>query len=64
MQYQLDPTDQTQDNGRKPHFGHFGSFKNAFLGLLNDPSRQGDDAKCWNTFSSVTICNIKQGQET
>ena len=31
MQYQVDPTDQTQENGQKPHFWPFGSFKNAFL---------------------------------
>ena len=38
MQYQVNPTDQTQDNGQKPHFWHFESFKNAFWGLLNDTS--------------------------
>ena len=46
MQYQVDSTDLTQDNGRKPDFGHFGSFKNAFLTLLYDPSWPGSVAKC------------------
>ena len=38
MQCQLDPTDQTQENDQKPPFWHFGSFKNALLWHLNDPS--------------------------
>ena len=38
MQYQVDPTDQTQENGRKPHFWLFGSFKNDFSWFLNDPA--------------------------
>ena len=37
MQYQVDPTDQTPENGQKPHFWLFGSFKNAFFWFLNDP---------------------------
>ena len=31
MQYQVDPTDQTEENGQKPHFWPFGSFKNGYL---------------------------------
>ena len=38
MQYQVDPTDQTPENGQKPLFWLFGSFKNAFLRFLNDPA--------------------------
>ena len=41
MQYQVDPTDQTPENGQKPLFWLFGSLKNAFLRLLNDPSPPG-----------------------
>ena len=64
MQYQVDPTDQTQENGQKHLFWPFGSFKNAFLWSLNDPSWQGNIAKSWKTFSSITICNIKSIQPT
>ena len=38
MQYQVDPTDQIPENGQKPLFWLFGSFKNAILCFLNDPS--------------------------
>ena len=38
MQYQVDPTDQTQENGQKPHFWLFGSFKNDVSWFLNDPA--------------------------
>ena len=38
MQYQVDPTDQTRENGQKPLFWLFWWLKNAFLGFLNDPS--------------------------
>ena len=44
MQYQVDPTDQTRDNGQKPLFWHFGSFKNAFLRHADDPSWPGSVA--------------------
>ena len=64
MQYQVDPTDQTQENGQKPLFWLFGSFKNAFLWLLNDPSRPGNLTESWKTFNTITICNIKSIQET
>ena len=37
-QYQVDPKDLSPKNGQKPTFWHFGSFKNAFLRLLNDPT--------------------------
>ena len=36
MQYQVDLTDQTPENGQKPLFGASGSLKNAFLSSLND----------------------------
>ena len=38
MRYKVDPTDQIQENGQKPHFWLFGSFKMAFLRFLNDPA--------------------------
>ena len=58
MQYQVDPTDQTPENSPKPLFRLFGSFKNAFLWLLNDPSWPGSVAISWKTLSSIIICNI------
>ena len=63
MRYQVNPTDQSQDNEQKPLFWVFGSFKNAFLWWLNDPSWPGYLAKCCKTLSSITICNIKSIQE-
>ena len=38
MQYQVDPTDQSPENGQKPLFWLFGSFKNEILWFLNDPA--------------------------
>ena len=38
MQYEVDSTTQTPENGQNPTFWLFESFKNAFLGFLNDPS--------------------------
>ena len=64
MQYQVDLTDQTPENGQKPLFWAFGSFKNAFLISLNDPSWPGNIGESWKTFSSITICNIKSIQQT
>ena len=64
MQYQVDPTDQTQENGQKPLFWLFGSFKNAFFWFLNDPAWPGNIAESWKTFSTITICNIKSIQQT
>ena len=64
MQYQVDPTDLTQENDKKTLFWHFGSFKNEFLWFLNGPSWPGDVAKCWKTLSSITICNIKSIEQT
>ena len=58
MQYQVDPTDQTPENGQKRLFWLFGSFKNAFLWFLNEPSWHGNVAKCWKISSTITICNI------
>ena len=48
----------------KTSFWAFGSFKNAFLWSLNDPSWPGNIAESWKTFSSITICNIKSIQQT
>ena len=64
MQYQVDPTDQSPENGQKPLFWLFGSFKNAFLWHLNDPSWPGNVAECWNSFSTILMCNIKSIQQT
>ena len=64
MQYQVDPTDQTPENGQKPLFWLFGSFKSAFLWFLNDPSWPGEAAESWKTFYTITICNIKSIQQT
>ena len=36
MQDRVKPLSQTQENGQKPHFWLFGSFKKAFLWFLND----------------------------
>ena len=49
---------------RKLFFWFFGSFKNAFLSLLNDPSWHRKVVICWKTFSTFTMCNIKSIQET
>ena len=38
MEYQVDPTDQTQENGQTPHFWLFGSFTKVFSWFLNDPA--------------------------
>ena len=64
MHYQLNPTDETPENVQKPLFWHFGSFKNAFLRFLNDPSWPGNVAKRWKTFTTIIICNIKSIQQT
>ena len=64
MQYQVGPTDQTQENGQKPHLWPFGSFKNGYLWSLNDPSWSGSVAECLKTFSTITLCNIKSIQQT
>ena len=38
VQYQVKPMHQTKENGQKPRFWLFGSFKKAFLWFLNDPA--------------------------
>ena len=38
MQFQVDSTDKTQENGQKCHFWLIGSFKNKLLTFLNDPA--------------------------
>ena len=45
-------------------FWPFGSFKNAILLSLSDPSSAGNFAQSWKTFSTITICNIKSIQQT
>ena len=64
MQYQVNPKDLSPENGQKPPFWHFGSFKNAFLTLLNNPSWAIKAPKRWNSFSSIIISNIKSIQQT
>ena len=64
MQYQVNPIDQTPENGQKPLFWLFGSFKNAVFRFLNDLSRPGNLAESWQTVSTITICNIKSIQPT
>ena len=64
MQHQVDQTDQSPENDRKPLFWLFGSFKNAFLWHLNDPSWPGNVAECWNSFSTILMCNIKSIRQT
>ena len=60
MQYQVDPTDQTPENGRKPLFWHFGSSKHAFFWLLNECSNMSDImAKLLGSFSIIKICNTR-----
>ena len=38
MQYGVNPMLQTRENGPKPRFWLFGSFKKAFFWFLNDPA--------------------------
>ena len=59
LQYQTIQTSQTWSNGQNAHFWPFGSFKNAFLSLLNDPSWHGKMAKCREPTCTIIICNIK-----
>ena len=42
----------------------FGSFKNAILCVLNDLSWTMTTSKCWETFCTIMICNIKSIQQT
>ena len=63
-QYQVDPTDLTPENGQKPLFLLFGSFKKAFLWSLNDPSWPGYVSQSWKTSSTIIIHNIKSIQQT
>ena len=64
MRYQVDPTDQTQENGQKPRFLLFWSFKNIFLWFLNDPSWPSRVGTCCRIFSTTTICKIKSIRQT
>ena len=49
---------------RKPCFWDFGSFKNVFSWLLNDPTWPGIGAECSKAWTSITTCNIKLFQLT
>ena len=59
MQYQVNPTDQTRENGQKPPFWLFGSFKNAFLMIFEWSSMMHIMAKLLRPFSIMKICNMK-----
>ena len=64
VQYQVDPTHKIPENDQNLFFWLSGSFKNAILCFLNDPSWPGNVAENWNAFSTITICNIKSIQQT
>ena len=49
---------------QKTLFWPLGSFKKAFLRILNDLSWPGNLAESWKTFSTITICSIKSIQQT
>ncbi len=51
MQDQVNPTDQTRENGQKPPFWLFGSFKNAFLMIFEWSSMMHIMAKLLRPFS-------------
>ena len=59
LQYQTIQTSQAGSNGQNAHIWPFGSFKNAFLWSLNDFTWPGNIVEGWQTFSTITICNIK-----
>ena len=59
MQYQVDPMHQTQENGQKPHFWLFGSFKKAFFVNFEWSSMGDTMANSCAPFSSIKICNIE-----
>ena len=44
-------------------FWLFGSFKNGFSWILNDPAWPGTLVTCCKTFSTITICNTKSIQQ-
>ena len=44
-------------------FWLFGSFKNGFSWILNDPAWPGTLATCCKTLSTITICNTKSIQQ-
>ena len=49
---------------RKPCFWHFGSFKNAFFWLLNDPKWAILWLKCKHHLVATRICHIRQIEVT
>ena len=63
MQYQVDPTDQTPENGQKPYFWIFGSFKNAFV-TFEWSSTSSMTAKLLIPFSIIIIWTIRQIEAT
>ena len=59
MQYQVNPTDQTRENGQKPPFWLFGSFKSAFFVIFEWSSMTHIMAKLLRPFSIMKICDMK-----
>ena len=58
-QYEVDPTNQRSENGRKPLFWPFGSFKNAYFVTFEWSSMSDMIAKLLRPFSTIKICNMK-----
>ena len=54
MQYQVSPTDQTQENGQKPLFWLLGPFKRPFGGFWMI-QRDQILSKCWQNVSSQSV---------
>ena len=59
MQKQVNPINQTQENGQKPHFWLFGSFKRGNLVTFEWSNSGYMMALSSPSFSSIKICNIK-----
>ena len=64
MQYQVDTTDRTPENGQKPLLWLFGSFKNAFFVIFEWFSMCDIIAKLLRPFSTIKICNMKSIRPT
>ena len=63
MQYQVDPTDQTPENGQKPFLALW-IIQKCILVIFEWSSWPDNVALSWKTFSTITICNIKSIQQT
>ena len=58
MQFEVNPMHLTQENGQKPHFWLFGSFKKAFFVNFEWSSMGDTMANSCASFNSIKICNI------